>query len=283
MISRFRFAQVIVVYAFLLFASTPTTAREYLESNEVVALLSSSIGLSLLGDHFLDTGVKHGPRWTEPNSLDRWVARNLAPPPSHQQRNFMQSAKAAIVNVAGGGLFVAATDAARFDNAWGRDVAQDQLLYWTGLASLSGVQSIVKGVVARQRPLARLAPDTAARRAHVGRGHDQRSFWSGHTSSAFYSSTFLNLRLRDLMRHKLTAEQWDSWSWVSPTVLFGWAGWIGYSRIHAYEHWFTDVAVGAVAGWAFAELFASFDDRSKIDTASDGAKAVPLFSLSFQF
>ena len=270
------------IAAALLAVPRPATARDHLETGEVAVIGGASAALLVLGRHLQDVGARHDPRWTEPPAFDRWVTEHLAPPPTHERRNFMQSDRAGMVNVAVGSLLVGTVDGGWPGGERTGDMLEGQFLYWSGLAALSGVQAAFKGTVARQRPLARLAPDAAARRTDVEAAHHQRSFWSGHASSAFFASTFLNLRVRDAMRRELTAERWDAWSWTSPTVLFSWAGWVAWSRVHAYEHWLSDVVVGAAAGWACAELFSSFAPGHG-GGATAVKRATPLLSFTIGF
>ncbi len=270
-----------ILIAALCATSLPADAGEYLDATEIGALGAGTVGLVLLGRHLGDVGASKPPRWTEPPRFDRWVTEHLAPAPRPEPRNFMDSSRAAGLNVFVLSAAVAALDAEYPAGERGKDIMQGQFLFYAGLLSLKGIQDSVKGTVARQRPLASLAPEVAARRAHIDSAHDQRSFWSGHSSSAFYGSTFLNKRLRAVMRRELSGGEYDRWSWASPTVLYGWAAWVAYSRIHGYQHYLSDVSVGAVAGWLAAELFYSLDDRHS--PGGDPGKAAPLISFSFSF
>lgn len=94
-----------------------------------------------------------------------------------------------------------------------------------------------------KRNLSRSRPD----------GTDTQSFFSGHTSTAFATSTFLYLELRDYISNAaaegnlpLLSEQ--NWKRLSGGVLFGWAAYVGYSRVHDRKHYPTDVLVGALSG-----------------------------------
>jgi membrane-associated phospholipid phosphatase len=160
----------------------------------------------------------------------------------------------------------------------GDDVLQGQLLYWSGLVTLKGLQAGVKGAVGRQRPLPRLWPDVAAARAHADPGHDRASFWSGHASGAFYGATFLNLRLRGALRRELSAGDWGDWRWAPPTLLYGWAAWVAYSRIHAHQHYVTDVLAGALMGTALAIVFEALDPQGR----GEGG-GVPLGAVVLRF
>ena len=84
------------------------------------------------------------------------------------------------------------------------------------------------------------------------------------------------------MRRELSSSAYDDWSWAPPAALFTWATWVAYSRIHAHQHYLTDVLVGAGMGTAFALLFASLDDANATDGPRDGAP-VPLVTLALPF
>lgn len=86
-------------------------------------------------------------------------------------------------------------------------------------------------------------------------GSDTYSFFSGHTSTAFATSTFLYLEARDFI-DGLTQNRGGQlpllsprgWKMVSFGALYGWAGYVGFSRIHDKKHYLSDVLVGAASG-----------------------------------
>ena len=55
------------------------------------------------------------------------------------------------------------------------------------------------------------------------------------------------------MRQELHAGEYRDYRWAPPTVLFSWASFVGWSRIHAYKHFVSDVMVGAAVGVLPAE------------------------------
>jgi len=90
---------------------------------------------------------------------------------------------------------------------------------------------------------------------HRPDGSDTYSFFSGHTSAAFATSTFFYLEMRDFIDHlaqsregKLPLMSPRGWKMVSFGVIYGWAGYVGYSRIHDNKHYLSDVIVGAASG-----------------------------------
>ncbi|MEW6196305.1 MAG: phosphatase PAP2 family protein [Bacteroidota bacterium] len=98
------------------------------------------------------------------------------------------------------------------------------------------ITEIVKSITNRKRP----------------DGSDDRSFFSGHTSTTFAASTFLFLELNDLYDNwSLTRDNpflKTSFNVVSFSALYGWAGYVGYCRIRDKKHYLSDVLVGAAVG-----------------------------------
>lgn len=87
---------------------------------------------------------------------------------------------------------------------------------------------------------------------------DSRSFFSGHTSTAFATSTFLYRELNDFY------DKWEvtrvdkslrtTFKTATFGVLYGWAGFVGYSRIRDGKHYFSDVLTGALVGTAVSYI-----------------------------
>jgi membrane-associated phospholipid phosphatase len=83
-------------------------------------------------------------------------------------------------------------------------------------------------------------------------GSDNRSFFSGHTSTTFAAATFLYLEMDhiydswSLTRNNLTARLLIQGSTFG--LFYGWAGYVGYSRIKDNKHYLTDVMLGAAVG-----------------------------------
>ncbi len=80
-------------------------------------------------------------------------------------------------------------------------------------------------------------------------GGDTKSFFSGHTSTAFVTSAFLYREADDLLDQNMEAGfSRDALKMTSFTVLYGWAAYVGYSRMADNKHYLTDVVVGAAVG-----------------------------------
>ena len=92
---------------------------------------------------------------------------------------------------------------------------------------------LVKNVVNRPRP----------------DGSDTKSFFSGHTSTAFVTSAFLARELDDLLDEQLPPGLTRSALTVAGYgALYGWAGYVGWSRMADNKHFLVDVLLGAAVG-----------------------------------
>jgi hypothetical protein len=116
--------------------------------------------------------------------------------------------------------------------------------------------TVVKGWVRRDRP------DES----------NSRSFFSGHTSTAFTWTSFVHRELDDLL------DRWEptsrdatlhtALSVGSGVVLYGWASYVGASRMMDNKHYISDVVAGALVGTLIGNLIydAHFSDS---ETAPD--------------
>ena len=58
----------------------------------------------------------------------------------------------------------------------------------------------------------------------------------------------------------MSATVYHNWRWAPPTVLFSWTAFVGWSGIHAYKHYFSDVVVAAAIGGVIGEFFFRLGD-----------------------
>ena len=217
-----------------------------------------------------------------PILADKWFQRKLGGEYHAGKTNFLDNSRGSAITP---GLFACVLLAADFtwpEGKPGKDAGQDFMLFHSGLMATKGVTGTAKGLVARPRPFLYLYPDSVYKQ-EVDWHEAKKSFFSGHASSAFYSATFLNKRLRMIMRQRLHVDEYRSWNWAPPLVLFGWSSYVGWTRIHAYKHYFSDVAIGALAGYLIAELFYSFGDQYSEKVSGAETSTSPIFHLSFTF
>lgn len=75
-----------------------------------------------------------------------------------------------------------------------------------------------------------------------------KSFWSGHSATAFTLATVVSEMYKDEYP-------------IVPYVAYGFAAMTAYARVHGNNHWASDVIIGAVAGHLIAKLaLSSFND-----------------------
>lgn len=181
------------------------------------------------------------------NAVDAWCRRTLHGG-GERKSNFLDNSAGSLWTPIAGGLTIAALDIGR------REFSRDIPLFIAGSALTGAITGAAKRLVARPRPYCQGGVVPLRDRAPSDPYHIQ-SFFSGHSSQAFFTAGFVNNRLRRHMRQEWKADEYRSWRWTSPLVCFGWASFVGLSRIQADKHHFTDVAVGAMAGYAVSELF----------------------------
>ena len=131
---------------------------------------------------------------------------------------------------------------------------------------------LVKNVVSRPRP----------------DGADNKSFFSGHTSSAFATSSYLYREIDDMLDRSISdATTRDALKALSFGVLYGWAGYVGYSRMQDNKHYLGDVLLGAAVGTLVGNLvFGQYfgEDNEQLPAIGLGMiEDQPTLSLSFTF
>jgi len=129
----------------------------------------------------------------------------------------------------------------------------DVLLVAEAVALTEVLTQGVKVLAGRQRPWAYFGPNPG-----TGGPTANTSFWSGHTSFAFstVAATFTVASLRAYPG-----------AWILGTAGFAAAAFVGYLRMAADAHYFTDVlagaAVGGLVGFAVPYLFHGRKDPSE--------------------
>lgn len=183
----------------------------------------------------------------EPPAIDRWFRDRLHGSQS-PKTNFLDNNFGSAISPITALVIMSAIDIDR------EEFAHDIPMFLAGVVATKGLTDMSKGLVGRTRPCCRAIniDEYHDPKSHEGHSH---SFFSGHASSVFFTSTFLNRRLRRHMRQEWTANEYRVGRVLSPIITFSWATFVGMSRVHADRHYFTDVAAGALVGAVMGELF----------------------------
>ncbi len=125
---------------------------------------------------------------------------------------------------------------------------------------------------------------------------DTYAFFSGHTATAFATSTFLYLEACDFIDAQAQLREADGsirslpllspqgWKMLSFGVLYGWAGYVGFSRVYDKKHYLTDVLVGAASGTLVSYLL--YPRQGKNEKVRMGLQPAPsgaAFGLAVRF
>ena len=257
--------------------------REELKAGEIAAITAGTAAALLAGTLSEKSAKGDPPRWNSAFGFEASLQRTLGGRYYPDKTNFLDGTTGSAYTAVGGLAVLLAADLAWTDDETGSVAGQDVFLYATGIAATKGVTSIAKGIVRRARPMITLEPELARQRTNVDTLFDNQSFFSGHASSAFFASTFLNLRLRAIMRQEMSFGDYRNWRWAPPCALFGWASFVGWSRIQSYEHFFLDVVAGAATGVLMAELFYSFQEESDLSADQAEGAAGHMIQVTVRF
>lgn len=116
-------------------------------------------------------------------------------------------------------------------------------------------------------------------------GSDTYSFFSAHTSITFATSAFCYRGMSDLLDDVHITDKPDLARTILKgtafTVLYGWASYVGYSRIRDNKHYLSDVLIGAGAGTLISNLLYSlhFNTNTK-DVQSEQRVKVEISPIS---
>ncbi|MCX6832187.1 MAG: phosphatase PAP2 family protein [candidate division Zixibacteria bacterium] len=241
-------------------SATLHAERHYLSAGKLALISGASAailgGAQLLGK--IDTS--RASLIPDPLPGDRWIQRHLGGSWHVGKTNFLDKSLGSALTPA-----IAATSLFLVDMKWPqfkstKDIGQDLALFVSGLLFTEGVTNLAKTVTARPRPYLTSEPKLAAGRTSIDPDEDRRSFFSGHMSSSMFSAVYLNKRIRHTMKDRMSAAGYHHWRWAPPSLLFSWTTFVGWSRIHAYKHYFSDVVVAAVVGGAIGEFFFRMGD-----------------------
>ncbi len=261
----------------LLICTISSNAESKLSTSELLKISGSSISVALLGllaENFVDessNSLIKGPILFD-SYFQKQIGGDLAT--TSRKTNFLDNKTGATLTPLVSMTFLLMADYAHYSVDKKKFMLQDAFLFTTGLMATGGVTGIFKGLVARERPLYHEQSEQSI----IFDDEQKLSFFSGHSSLAFYSMHYLNKRLSTIMREKQISKKWHV---IKSTTLYGWASFVAVSRIHASKHYASDVIVGAGVGVMVAELFYRFGEKKyeNISLHSSGSK----FILSYNF
>ncbi len=117
------------------------------------------------------------------------------------------------------------------------------LIYAEGYYLTAGITRCTKILIQRKRPyLYNNTTIPEADKIDLSKEDNAYfSFFSGHTSSAFYSASFISKAFYDMYGA-------NRWFYTVTALSYTAASGVGYLRIRSGEHYPTDVMVGALAG-----------------------------------
>ena len=276
--------KILTILCFCLCLPAVSNAGGFLSAEDAGIITASTVGVFVLGHHVKKLDSTKTPLIGGPILFDRKLQRLLGGDCSADKSNFLDNEFGSAVTPVSAALIMFTADL-KWPQAdkQGKLAVQNLFLFGAGLVATKGVTDITKGIVARPRPLPCLEPEIAALRTNIDHAYDHNSFFSGHTSSAFFAMTFLNKRIRAIMRNEMTIGDYGKYNWISPAAAFSWATFVGWTRIHAYKHFPTDIIAGAAAGILMAELFYSFNDYEPPKASTQPQPVRQLFSIRLTF
>jgi hypothetical protein len=119
---------------------------------------------------------------------------------------------------------------------------------------------------------------------------DSRSFFSGHSSTTFTAASFLYCEMDDFFDQWSTTSDNDllrtSLKAASFSILYGWAGYVAYSRMLDNKHYIMDVLIGAATGTIISNLIYSgyfSSEEKKYDFGLGIQNQSPSFYFIYNF
>jgi len=238
----------LIVFLAILFA-WPVTGRaaeeeDWYEYAPHVSIPLTTFGLSvwIAGEVFKKELVPEEARWTKTNPLDDAVRDGLRWNQAHTDDANMAS------NLVLGAIPLAGLSALLFTDREGWSSPTSSRAKQAGYGALIMLESasvamlanqVVKFIALRKRPYTR-SPEYGTFEAD-----DHLSFYSGHTTTAFA------LAVSGAMLYDMKGGSHPGAVWTAALAL---AAGVGYLRIGADKHYFTDVLVGALVGAAAGYL-----------------------------
>ncbi len=184
----------------------------------------------------------------EVNSLDRsmrdrWHTRS---------DNFLDGTIGALYTPAATGAIITVLNLA--ERVSTQKTGSELLIFANGAFANKFLTKSFKRAFSRRRP--ELDFGNEADKIELGKKDSaHESFYSGHASTAFFSAAFLRRRISQSLALHGHSGIGSGYQWLTAIGLYGWAAYVGYSRIQIDKHYFTDVVAGMVMGLVFEEIY----------------------------
>ncbi|MEE8575914.1 MAG: phosphatase PAP2 family protein [candidate division Zixibacteria bacterium] len=271
----------IVALIFLIGLSLPSSglARQYLSGKKMGKIAAGTLAAAGFGHWFKRFDSTKAIFWNNPTGLELKLQHTLGGEYYVGKSNFLDHKFGAAVTPIASSMVLAIADLSWPQEDRSKGFFQDQFLFLTGIVATKAATDIAKGLFRRRRPLVALDVRSETDNAYY---YEHNSFFSGHTSAAFFSMAYVNIRLRSIMRWQMSHDSYNNWKWAPPTVLFSWATVVGWSRVHAYKHYATDIVAGALLGFAIAEIFEEFGEMKLLEGPKEEATNY-MFRVNFTF
>jgi membrane-associated phospholipid phosphatase len=174
---------------------------------------------------------------------DRWYTRS---------DNFLDGTIGALYTPAATGAIITVLNLA--ERAPTQKTGSELLIFANGTLANKFLTRSFKRAFSRRRPELDFA-DEADKVNLEKRSATHESFYSGHTSTAFFSAAFLRRRIsQSLVQHGHSGIG-SGYQWLMAIGLYSWAAYVGYSRVQIDKHYFTDVLAGMVMGLLFEGIY----------------------------
>jgi membrane-associated phospholipid phosphatase len=207
----------------------------------VGAAVSLGVGLAVSA-HIDET--RRRPVIGAPPRIDRFFRDRLYD--AGRATNFLDHRGTAYTLLGGVSAMLLLQQALDADARW-RDGVYEVAVFGVGFLAQEGVKLAVKSSFARRRPELEFA-DPADFPVLNAEPKNHQSFYSGHAVAAFYTAAYADQRIGGLLRRRYSGPAGRAYRALSFLGLYGWAGYVGYSRMQIDRHYFTDVLAGAALG-----------------------------------
>lgn len=271
---------IIVLAIVMLWFNDSPKADSFLSAGDVAGISVGTATLSFSGYYLRRYDTTRTAKISTTLPMDNAMMKLFGGSYYPGKTNFLDNHFGSAVTPVSGAVILTIANLSHINHQKSKFYFQDLFLYTSGIIATKGVTDLTKGFFTRPRPYIASVP--MEMRTSKDFITDRSSFFSGHTSGAFFAVSYLNMRIRSIMRSEMSSQGYRDYRWISPTLLYSWATFVGMSRIHAYKHYFSDILFGAAAGYLMAELFYSFGKSEELNMGNSEVSQM-IIQLNFSF